>query len=199
MLKITIAALLLTVGLGTVSVEPTPEAASVTGPESYEIDSSHTTMVFGITHMGVAKFWGRFNDIKGSIAWNEDQPSESSVSITIKTASVDSNDDKRDAHLKSPDFFDARQNPEITFKSTKVEKTDGGAYRVTGDLKLHGVTKSITMDVTQTGKGQTRQGFKIGFESRFSFKRSRFGMRKYMPKMLGDEIEVIMGIEAKRN
>ena len=166
--------------------------------DTYEIDTAHSMILFRAKHKGVSYNYGRFNEFTGKITMDEADIAKSMVEFEIKTASVDTANNKRDQHLRSPDFFSAKQFPVITFKSTKVnmkeEKED--MLEVTGDLELLGVKKSITVDVAITGKGKGQRGESlIGFESIFTIKRSEFGMT-YGPGAVSDDIRLIVTIEA---
>ena len=168
--------------------------------DMYEIDTEHSMILFRAKHNGVSYNYGRFNDFTGSITMDEMDISKSMVEFEVKTASVDTANEKRDQHLRNPDFFSAKQFPVITFKSTKVSMKEGEAdmLEVTGDLELLGVKKSITVDVEITGKGKGRQGESlIGFESVFTIQRSEFGMT-YGAGSVSDDIRLIVTIEAKQ-
>lgn len=183
---------------GTTGSTASAAAATSQSAKSYTIDPVHTSVIFGIRHLDVATFYGRFNDISGTIAWNEDSPSNSAIEIEIKAESVDTNNQGRDDHLRNPDFFNAREFPTITFKSTKIETRDE-TYRVTGDLKLHGVERSITVDLKKTGSATHPRTGKhiIGLESHFTIKRSNHRMNYGIEQnMLGDEVKLIIAIEA---
>ena len=165
---------------------------------TYEIDTAHSMIIFRAKHKGISYNYGRFNEFTGKIMVDETDISKSTVEFKIKTASVDTANKKRDQHLKSPDFFSAKQFPVITFKSTKVNMKDVAEdmLEVTGDLELLGVKKSITVDVAITGKGKGQQGESlIGFESVFTIKRSEFGMT-YGAGAVSDHIRLIVTIEA---
>src|SRR5262245_13671893 len=110
--------------------------------DSWNIDPVHSNVIFKIQHLGTSRFIGRFNSVAGKIVWDQD-PAKSSIEVTVKTDSIDTNNADRDKHLKSPDFFNAKQHPTITFKSTKVEKGEKD-YTLTGDLTLHGETHPVT-------------------------------------------------------
>lgn len=165
--------------------------------ESYDIDAYHSSVLFKVNHMGAANFYGRFNDVSGEVTFDDKNPAKSSVNITVNADSVDTNVKKRDDHLRSPDFFNSKQFPTITFKSKKVEKVNDKAFKVTGDLSLHGVTKTVSFTFNKTGEGKNPKGQKIvGGETSFNLKRSDFGM-DYMqgPGMLGNDITLILSFE----
>lgn len=164
--------------------------------ENLEIDAVHSTVLFKIKHMNVGYNFGRFNEISGTVRFDADQPTQSSLEITIKTASIDTANKKRDQHLRGPDFFDAKQFPVMTFKSQSVKKTGDKTYSVTGELMAKGVKKKITVPVEHTGSGQSRGGKTMaGALSTFKIKRSDYGI-DYMMGGLSDEVELIVAIEA---
>jgi len=169
---------------------------------SYEIDTAHSMIIFRAKHNSVSYNYGRFNEFTGAITMDETDASKSTVEFEVKAASVDTGNEKRDQHLRSSDFFSAKQFPVITFKSTKVSAKEGeeeDVLEVTGDLELHGVKKSITVDVEITGRATGRDGESlIGFESIFEIKRSEFGMT-YGMGPVSDEIRLIVSIEAKHS
>jgi polyisoprenoid-binding protein YceI len=113
-----------------------------------EADPPHTTASFSVKHMMMNTVRGEFGKTTSTLNWDKADPSKSSVEVKIDASSVDTRNEKRDGHLKSPDFFDAAKCPEITFKSSKVEPSGGDKYKVTGDLTMHCQTHPITLDVT---------------------------------------------------
>jgi polyisoprenoid-binding protein YceI len=176
----------------------TAENATTEEAKTYRIDPVHTSVIFGIRHLDIANVYGRFNDVSGTIAWDPDNPSNSSFRIEIKAESVDTNNRGRDDHLRNPDFFNVREFPTISFNSTNVERR-GNAYRVTGNLNMHGVEREITLDLDQTGAVTHPRSGKhvIGLESHFTVKRSEHRMNYGIEQnMLGDEVKVIFAIEA---
>jgi polyisoprenoid-binding protein YceI len=178
---------LLFVGLGT--------AAKA---DDYTIDAVHSGVSFQISHAGVSYIHGRFDDFSGGFTIDTSDPSKTAFSLTIKTESIDSNNSKRDDHLRSPDFFNAKQFPTISFTSTSVKPIEGG-YEVTGDLTLHGATKPVTFSLKGGGsaefpKGVSRTGFTT---SQFVVKRSDFGVGKPMP-VLGDDVFVSISFEGTK-
>jgi polyisoprenoid-binding protein YceI len=122
-------------------------ALVVAAPVTLEADPAHTTAGFAVKHMVVTTVRGEFTKVNSTLRWNKDDPANSSVDLKIDAASINTNNEKRDTHLKSPDFFDAQKCPEITFKSNRIEKASGDKYKVTGDLTMHCLTKPITLDV----------------------------------------------------
>ena len=169
--------------------------------DTYEIDTAHSVVLFRAKHNGIAYNYGRFNEFTGKITMDETDIFKSMVEFEVKTASVDTANEKRDQHLRSPDFFSAKQFPVIIFKSTKVNIKEGeeDMLEVTGDLELLGVKKSITVDVAITGKGKGRQGESlIGFESTFTINRSEFGMTYGVGGPVSDDIRLTVAIEAKQ-
>lgn len=183
----------MTVGLGAL-----PGTAANAFADEYKVDSKHSTVIFRVKHLGVSYFYGRFNDINGSFTSDEADPTSLALDIEIKTESIDTNDKRRDEHLKGPDFFHAKQYKTITFKSTKVKQGKDDTYRVTGDLTLHGVTQSITVKVVHVGSGSDARGrHRAGYKTSFTIKRSDFGM-DYMIGGLGDDIRLIVSLEGLR-
>src|SRR3569833_1976755 len=145
---------------------------------TYQIDSAHSSVHFSVRHLMLSNVRGSFSGIKGAVKFDPAQPERSTVETEIGVSTISTNDEKRDAHLKSPDFFDSEKYPKITFRSTKVDKTGSNSYSVTGDLTIHGVTKPITIEVdevSEEGKdpwGNTR----IGASAKAKIKRSDFGL-----------------------
>lgn len=169
-------------------------AAPALAAETYKVDPVHSSTVFRIKHANASFFWGRFNEQSGTFTLDEADPAKSTFQITINADKVDTNNQKRDDHVKSPDFFNSKQYPAITFKSTKVEKGEGNVLNVTGDLSFHGVTKPITVAVELTGKGALPPNMpRAGIEATFTVKMSDFGI-KGMPGALSDEVKVISGM-----
>jgi polyisoprenoid-binding protein YceI len=129
----------------------------------WTIDPSHSTAEFTVRHLMITNVKGRFGKLAGTVTFDPERPELTSIEATIDATSIDTRDDKRDAHLRSADFFDVEHHPELTFRSKKVTKTDDG-YSVTGDLAMHGVTKEVTLEIeapsapTKDPWGNTRIG-----------------------------------------
>jgi polyisoprenoid-binding protein YceI len=161
----------------------------------YFVDGSHSSALFRVSHLGVSSFWGRFNNIEGNVTYDAKDASNSRVSVTILAESVDSNNEGRDGHLKSPDFFNAPEFPEMTFRSTKVAAGKHGGLQVTGDFTMLGESKELELDVVHVGHGERgRAGYRSGWETEFTISRSDFGM-DFMTGMLGDDVRIILSLE----
>ncbi|MBV9491815.1 MAG: YceI family protein [Verrucomicrobia bacterium] len=168
------------------------------GADAYQIDPVHSSVLFKVRHLNVADFYGRFNEVSGTITLDNADPGNDVIDVEIKTDSLDTHNDKRNQHLKSPDFFNAKQFPTITFKSTKVEKAGDDTYKVTGNLTLHGVTKPLTAEFKKTGEGKGMQNeYRAGGTTEFTIKRSDFGMN-FMPNVAGDDVGLILSLEGIR-
>ena len=171
-----------------------PTASSPTR-ENFKVDAVHSVVLFRIQHVGVSHFYGRFNDIEGSFAVSDE--GAGAVDITIRADSIDTNSEKREGHLKSPDFLSVKQFPTITFKSEKLVSKGGKRYQATGILTLHGVSKEITVDLERIGSGNAMGAYRTGFEGSFLISRSAYGM-SWRPEALGDEIKLIIAVEGTR-
>jgi polyisoprenoid-binding protein YceI len=166
---------------------------------AFKVDPVHSGVVFGIGHVGVSRFYGTFNAPTGTFLIDPANPSASSIEVVVETEKVNTGSSKRDDHLRSPDFFNAKEFPTMTFKSASFEKGAGKTMTVKGDLTMLGQTKAVTAAVEFLGEGETRQGYKAGFEATFTIKRSEFGMTKYLEgNALGDEVKLIVAIEGVR-
>ena len=182
-------------GLAALST-PAPEGvASVAEAEEFKIDPVHSHVLFKSLHNNASYFYGRFTDVSGSFTFDEKKLSKSKVVVEVRTDSVDTRTAKLDQHLRSPDFFDAKQFPVIRFESTKIKAGKKGMFEVTGDVSLHGVTKSITVEMEHVGTGEARGNKVIGFHTTFTIDRTEFGMN-YGVNVLGTDIELIVSIEA---
>jgi len=170
-------------------------AASVAQAQpTFKVDPVHSFVVFKINHLGVGNAWGRFNDPQGTVVWDDADPTKGRVEVTLQTAKIDTGNQKRDDHLRSPDFFNAKQFPTLSFKSNSIAKKSDTEFDVTGDLTFRGVTKPITVTVTKVGEKETQMGHRAGWETSFTVKRSEFGMT-FTPGGVGEEVEIVVSIE----
>lgn len=173
------------------------DAPSAAGDVSgkYAVDPVHSTNVFRIKHMNTAFFYGRFNQMEGDFTLDEKDPTKSTFDVKLKTESIDTNNAARDKHMRSPEYFDAEKNPDITFKSKSVKKAADGSLEVTGDLTLRGVTKPLTAKVELTGSGKgMRDEVRAGWETTFTVKRSDYEMTAGQGA-LGDEVRITVSVE----
>ncbi|HEY0007099.1 MAG TPA: YceI family protein [Tepidisphaeraceae bacterium] len=165
--------------------------------QTYHVDPIHSSVLFKINHANTANFYGRFNKVAGGITLNENAVTD--LMVTVDAQSVDSNNKARDEHLMGPDFFDTKQFPEVTFKSTNIKKIDEKTTEIAGNLTLHGTTKLLTLQLIRTGQGQNvQQKDIVGYETEFTIKRSEFGVSGYIGKGVGDEVTLIVSLEAVR-
>jgi polyisoprenoid-binding protein YceI len=143
----------------------------------WAFDPAHTLVEFSVKHMMVATVKGRFTDVNGTITGSLDDPTNAQIDVRIGAASIDSRNEQRDAHLKSPDFLDVENYPEITFKSTKIEEVSQDHYRVSGDLTIRGVTRPVELDAAVNGVGKSPWGQEVlGVSVETIITRADFGL-----------------------
>lgn len=164
---------------------------------AFDVEGKHIYAGFEISHLGFSIMHGRFDTFDGSIEYDAANPSASKVKVVIDAGSINTNHAKRDGHLKSPDFFNVGEFPEITFVSTSVVSGEEGMAKVTGDLTMLGVTKSITLDAKLIKAGAHPFNKKpiAAWSARGTIKRSDFGMKYGLPA-IGDEVKLLLDVEA---
>jgi polyisoprenoid-binding protein YceI len=172
-------------------------APALAGAESYDVDAVHSAVMFRAKRFGAVYVYGRFNEFSGTLEMTGEDPATGRLSLEVKTASIDTGNQRRDDHLRSPDFFNAVQLPTIKFESTGVRAAGEGQFEVSGNLTLHGVTKPVTATVEKVGSGKDPRSGKtlVGFEGRFTLKRSEYDMN-YSVGPLSDEIDVHIALHA---
>lgn len=173
-------------------------AGSAFAQTTWTIDKAHSKIAFNVTHMAVSEVEGNFKEFDASLVTKAADFNGAEVTFTAKTASIDTDIERRDNHLRSPDFFDAEKYPEITFKGTLNKK--GDKYVLKGDLTMHGVTKPVEFDVTYGGTINTGRGEKAGFKISGKLNRHDYGLtwNNKVPTgelVVGDEVEIIGKIE----
>lgn len=168
---------------------------------TWKVDPVHSSVSFKVRHL-FSQVQGKFTDFSGTITYDPQNPGAASVEAQVQAASIDTDNDKRDGHLRSADFFEVETYPLITFKSTKVEEGEDG-LQVTGDFTMHGVTKPVTLDVDFLGAGPhpMTDALVAGFSARGTVDRKEFGItwNKVLDAggaMLGDEVEIMIEVEA---
>ena len=182
------------------SVDTKLSAQEQTG--TYNFDKAHSSIGFRVRHMGLVDVPGYFRDFTGTINYDGKDVAKSSVQFTAKMESVDTGVAPRDKHLRTADFFEVEKYPEMTFKSTKVEKK-GKNWMVTGDLTMKGVTKQISMPITVAGFAQDQRGTKMGVMAETTINRRDFGVNygSSLPSgvpVLSDDIKVVLNVEAAK-
>lgn len=169
----------------------------------WKLDTSHTSVGFSVPHLVVSSVDGKFKEATASIKLDDADLTKSTVSVEINAASIDTGDQKRDDHLKSPDFFDAKKFPKLTFKSTKIAKA-GAAYKLTGDLTIRDVTKSVTLDATLSAPVKTPWGNQArAAKVSGKIKRADFGLKwnKALETggvVVGDEVTIDVKAEVTK-
>ncbi len=171
---------------------------SATCAETLPIDPSHTAVIFSWNHRGFSHPIARFEKISGNVLLDRNDLTKSSVSVTLPIDGLRSGDDVLNQRLKGAEFLDAAAYPAITFKSTKIETVGNNALRLTGDLSVHGITKSVALEVTinRISSGPDNK-ITAGFDANVLLRRSDFGVGRYVP-MTGDELSVHLTLEASQ-
>ncbi len=168
--------------------------------DAFKIDTSHSAVTFSIRHMMISTVRGSFGDFAGTFTYVKDKPAQWRVTAEIQTASIDTNDEKRDEHLRSADFFDVEKHPTMTFTSTKVEKA-GERYKLHGELTLLGISKPVVLDLEITGEVTDPWGNpRVGFSARGKIDRKDWGMTWSRALdtgglMVGDDVGIELEIQ----
>ena len=176
-------------------------AAPAFAQSSWEIDPAHSNVQFGVRHMMISTVRGKFTKFTATATGDEKDAAHAGVQASIDVASIDTGDEKRDAHLKTADFFDAEKFPTITFKSTKVEAAGDRRFKLHGDLTMHGVTKPVVLDVEATPEVKGMRGeTRAGARATTKINRKDFGVNwsKTMDGggvVVGDEVDVTIEVE----
>lgn len=167
---------------------------------TYVVEPYHTRVLFGVSHFGFSTFYGEFTNVSGTLNLAPKAVGKSSLEIHIPTSTVSTSNAKLDGELKSDQWLDAAQFPEIVFKAEKVVETGKDTAKVTGDLTLHGVTKPVTLDVKFNGVGVNPidKKYTVGFEVSGKIKRTDFGVKMYAP-YISDEVELIISAPFERS
>ena len=168
---------------------------------TWKIDCVHTSAEFSVRHMMVAKVRGRFGKVEGTINLDEEIPARSTVELVVDVTSIDTGEPERDAHLRSPDFFDTENFPVMTYKSRSIER-HGDSYRVVGDLTIRNITREVVLDVKFAGVVTDPYGdVRAGFSVEATINRKDFGLRWNVPLdaggvMVGDTVTISVEAEA---
>ena len=187
----------------TAEITRTVDGVEIPAAGTYAIDPSHSEVGFSVRHLMVSKVRGRFSDMTGSIVVADD-PLASSVEVAIGTASIDTRDEKRDAHLRSSDFFHVERYPTMTYRSTKVVPAGPGRWLVEGHLTLNGVTRPVPLSVTFEGAAADPWGgVRAGFSARGELDREDFGLNWNQALeaggvVVGKKVSIEIEVEAVR-
>jgi polyisoprenoid-binding protein YceI len=171
--------------------------SSVARADDPKADPVHSFVVFDVHHLGAGYVYGTFAGPTGAVSYDPSDLTKTAFDLSVDADSIDTRNANRDKDLKGPDFFDVKQFSTLTFKSTSVTKTGDATMSVTGDLTLHGVTKSITVPMEFTGSGPGMRGeTHTGFRTDFKINRADFGMTADPEPIIGNEIHIVVAIEA---
>lgn len=174
-------------------------AAGVFGADTYKLDASHASVGFSVKHLSISNTKGAFPKVSGTLILDEKNLGKSSVEVTIDAASVNTNDENRDKHLRAADFFEVEKYPTITFKSTKVVRNDAG-YVATGDLTIKGVTKSVEIPFTLSGpiENPMYPVNVVGVEGGLTINRRDFNITYAPAAVIGDQVKIDLQVEFNR-
>ncbi len=166
---------------------------------TFDFDKSHTEIYFKISHLGYSTTIGRFDTFEGSLSFDEQNPANSSVEVTIPVSSINMNHKPKEDHMQKDDFFDSANHPNITFASSSVTVVDDSTLAVNGDLTIRGTSLPVTLDVTinKVGKHPFKDDYVAGFTANTTIKRSDYGVSAYLP-LVGDEVKITISTETVR-
>jgi polyisoprenoid-binding protein YceI len=176
---------------------------TATSAKTYSIDEAHSTIRFWVRHLMISKVHGEIPDVTGTVTYDESNPSDTAIDVTIQLASLTTKQDQRDGHLKSADFFDVEKFPTMTYKSTSVAK-NGESFTIQGDLTLHGVTKPVELEAEASPEITSPfGGFKVGVTAKGVLNREDFGMHWNQAMeaggfMVGKEVTFEIDLELDR-
>ena len=184
------------------SLLATPLFAQEAAPDVFGVDKAHSSTAFKVRHM-MSNVTGNFRDFDALITLDRENPAKSSVEFTIQATSIDTDNNNRDEHLRSPDFFEVAKYPTITFKSKSVKPKSKTEFDVTGDFTMHGVTKEITLPVTFLGFAKTSRGEVAGFEIETTVNRKDYNIvwNRNLDEggvLLGDDVKVSINLETRK-
>lgn len=174
-------------------------APAFAAPEKYVLDASHSQILFSYNHLGYSTTWGMFSGFEGEIMFDQENPANSTVSVSMPVMSMLTGWEERFAHFMSPDFFGATEDEMVTFTSTGIEVTGDNTALITGDLTLNGVTKSVVLDAKLNQVGEHPMANKpwAGFDATTTLLRSDYNVGAFAP-FVGDEVTIQISIEAMK-
>jgi polyisoprenoid-binding protein YceI len=177
------------------------ETRTGTAVQTWVIDASHSNVEFAVKHLMIANVKGRFDDVSGTLTTDADDPTNVSLDVTVGVSSIDTRQSQRDAHLRSPDFFDAEKWPTIRFVGKSIEGDSTGDFKLIGDLTIRDQTREVTLDVTNEGATTDPWGnSRLGFSARGKIDRRDFGLTWNQALeaggfVVGDEVKIAIDVE----
>ena len=180
----------------TTAATPTPATST-----TWSVDPAHSHVEFAVKHLMISTVKGRFGDVKGTVTYSESNPSQSKVDIEISTTSVDTRAEQRDAHLRSPDFFDVERFPTMKFTSKRIEGDPNGEFKLIGDLTIRDKTQEVALEAEFQGKTRDPWGSdRMGFSAKGKINRKEFGLSWNQALdaggwVLGDDIKMSIEVE----
>lgn len=183
------------------SATVTPVPTTTTTTTTWQIDPTHSHVEFAVKHLMIATVKGRFADVQGSVIASDDDPTDAKIEVTIGTASIDTRQEQRDTHLRSPDFLDVERFPTITFRSRRIEAQKGDEFRIIGDLTIRGITREVTLDAEHTGRARDPWGNdRAAFTATTKVNRKEFGLTWNQALeaggvLVGDDLKITIDVE----
>jgi len=173
---------------------------TVTRADTYTVDNMHSSVIFKVGYMGVANFYGRFNEVSGEYTIDPEDMSACALDVTIDVSSVDTNDEDRNKHLRGAAFFSAKEFPEMRFVAAGFQSMRDGTIAMSGELTLRGITKNTSATLEWLGDAEDpRGGHRSGFEATLSITRSDYGVNYGLDNgTLGDEVEITIALSGMR-
>ena len=171
---------------------------------TWQIDPAHTDVEFAVRHLMITNVKGRFGDVTGSVEYDPSRPEALTMQVVIPIATVDTHVEQRDAHLRSPDFFDADHHPTMTFVAKRIDGDPADRFRLVGDLTIRGVTREVTLDVTLDGRGNDPWGNeRLGFSASAKIDRRDFGLTWNQALeaggvAVGHDVKILINVELMR-
>ena len=181
-------------GLLIVITLPLHAQPATQGPVSWQLDPVHSFGLFRVHHMNAGMFWGRFNDVTGTISHHEDGSAPPQLEVHCAVESIDTGSEKLDRTMLGPKWFNGKEHEAMTFVSTSGEKIDDTHWKLQGDLTIAGVSRGVEVMTELTGIGGGPQGRKIGFECTVEINRNAFGIR-ILRGAIGDKVRLVVGLE----
>ena len=178
--------------------------SNTTKVTTWTVDGAHAEVGFSVRHLMISTVRGRFGGISGTVTFDETKPAASKVDVTIDVSTIDTRQEQRDGHLRSPDFFDVANHPTMRFVSKRVDGNLDGEFKVVGDLTIRGTTREVTLDVTAEGRGKDPWGnLRAGFSAKGKINRSEFGLTWNQALEAGgvavsDEVKLLIDVELIR-